>query len=158
MKDSHQIAGSIRRLVAIGGIAVCAAGCASHDESDNAGTFGDPHVVTKLHDLGLQASSADGVPAPTKMYAVEVSDHQAAEAAVSGDIVYDHAPVFVIVVVGGTFIANGASVPLGASTPQGSVLTITLEAATYDVTDWGVSNVEPDLSKVASARVDLLAR
>jgi hypothetical protein len=30
--------------------------------------------------------------------------------------------------------------------------------ATYDVMGWGISNAEPDLSKVASARVDLLAQ
>jgi hypothetical protein len=30
-------------------------------------------------------------------------------------------------------------------------------AATYDVTDLGITNVEPDLSEIASASVDLSA-
>ncbi|HVZ33067.1 MAG TPA: hypothetical protein VG963_11610 [Polyangiaceae bacterium] len=134
MKNSVQISCSLRRVLAMGAIAISAAACAAHDSNDSQDAFGDPNVVAKLRDVGLQASSGDGVPSPTKMYAVEVSDHQAAETAL------------------------GASAPPGASVPQGSVLSITLDAATYDTTDWGVSNVEPDLSRVASARVDLLAK
>lgn len=48
----------------------------------------------------------------------------------------------------------GRGVPDGASIPEGSVLTVILDAATYEVTTVSISNVEPDLSKVASATVD----
>jgi hypothetical protein len=127
-------------------------GCASHDSNE----LGDPKVVAKLHDLGLQLSSIAGVPNPTTMYAVEVSDHQTAEKAVSGAVVYDYyAPAYVIVMTGGPFTAVHASP--GGTPPQGSVLTATVNAATYEATDVGITNVEPDLSRVALATADLNA-
>jgi hypothetical protein len=132
--------------------AASALGCASHDSGG--GPFADPHVVAKLHDLAEQAVSAQGAPPPTKMYAVAISDHQVAETALGAGIIYDHAAVYVIVITGGPFF--GDSAPAGVPLPEGSVLTITLNAATYEGTDAGISNVEPDLSKVASATVNLL--
>jgi len=156
------MAASLRTILAAGAIALGATACASNDSSDGTqtstqpvtgGALSDPHVVTKLHDMALQASSSSGAPSPTKMYAVAVSDHQVAETALGGGTIYDHAPVFVIVVTGGTFTAGHA--PYGVSPPEGHVLTLTVDAATYDVTDVGIGNVEPDLSEVASARVDL---
>jgi len=116
----------------------------------------DPSVVARLHDLGLQLSSIAGVPSPTRMYAAAVSDHQAAERVLSGAIINDHAPVFVIVMTGGPFTALEA--PPGVPPPEGNVLTATVNAATYDVTDVGIVNAEPDLSKIASATVELNAR
>jgi hypothetical protein len=126
-------------------------GCASHDSSNG---LGDPKVVAKLHDLGLLLSSIAGVPKPTTMYAVAVADHQRAEKAVSGDIVYDdYAPAYVIVMTGGRFRAREA--PPGVTPSEGSVLTATVKAATYEATDVGITNVEPDLSQVALATADL---
>lgn len=126
-------------------------GCASHDSSNG---LGDPKVVAKLHDLGLRLSDLAGVPEPTTMYAVEVSDHQRAEYAVSGAIVYDqYAPAYVIVTTGGRFRALEA--PPGVTPPEGSVLTATVNAATYEATDVGITNFEPDLSQVALATADL---
>jgi len=134
-------------------IAISTIGCASRDASNG---LGDPQVVAKLHDLGLQLSSIAGVPKPTTMYAVEVSDHQTAEKAVSGAIVDDdYAPAYVIVMTGGPFTALEA--PAGVTPFAGSVLTATVNAATYEATDVGITNVEPDLSQVALATVDLKA-
>ena len=134
-------------------IAICAVGCASHDSSNR---LDDPKVVARLHDLGLQLSSIAGVPKPTTMYAVEVSDHQTAEKAASGDIVNDYyAPAYVIVMTGGPFMALEA--PPGVTPPEGSILTATVNAATYEATDVGITNVEPDLTQVALATVDLNA-
>ena len=113
-------------------------------------------MVAKLHDLGLGVSTYAGVPSPTRMYAVSVSDHQAAETVLSGAIIYDHQPVFVIVITGGTFTALQA--PAGVPFPDGSVLTATVSAATYEVTDVGIVNEEPDLSNVASDTVDLMGK
>jgi hypothetical protein len=134
-------------------IAISTIGCASHDSSNG---LGDSKVVAKLHDLGLRLSSTAGVPRPTTMYAVEVSDHQTAERAVSGDIVYDYyAPAYVIVMTGGPFMALEA--PPGVTPFEGSVLTATVNAATYEATDVGITNVEPDLSQIALATADLNA-
>lgn len=134
-------------------IAISTIGCASHDSSSG---LGDPKVVAQLHDLGLRLSAIAGVPKPMTMYAVEVSDHQTAEKAVSGATVYDeYAPAYVIVMTGGPFTALEA--PSGVNPPQGSVLTATVNAATYEATDVGITNVEPDLSQVALATADLNA-
>jgi hypothetical protein len=120
-----------------------------------AGTLGDPTVRSKLRDLALQASSNAGVPSPRTMIAVASPDHQAAEQIVSGDIVNDHAPVYVVVMTGGTYTADMA--PPGVADPQGSVLTLTVDAATFRITDVGIIGVEPDLSKIASVITDLSA-
>jgi hypothetical protein len=140
-------------LLLAAAIAISATGCASHDPSDATGTLEDPNVVAKLHDLGLQISSIAGVPAPPTMYAVAVSDHQVAETAISGAIIYDHAPVFVIVMTGGRFTSIEA--PPGGAPAEGSALTATVNAATYDVTDVSILHVEPDLSRIALDTVDL---
>lgn len=120
------------------------------------GTLRDPAVRAKLRDLALHASSGAGVSSPRTMIAVASPDHQAAEEAVSGgSIVYDHAPVYVVVMTGGPF--TGSEHPRGVSPPEGSVLTLTVDAASFRVTDYGIGNTDPDLSKIASASVDLAA-
>jgi hypothetical protein len=157
MKNAvRQRSRSLRDILATAAIVISAAGCASHDPSDVEGTLGDPNVVAKLHDLALQLLSIQGVLSPQKMYAAAVSDHQVAETVLSGAIIYDHAPVFVIVMTGGPFTASEA--PPGVAAPEGNVLTATVKATTYDVTDVSILNAEPDLSEIASATVDLNAR
>ena len=130
--------------------------CASPGAED--GSLGDPNVRAKLRDLALQASSASGVSSPRTMVAVASPDHQAAEQVVSGDIVNDHVPVYVVMMTGGPFTATHASPPPGVATPQGNVLTLTVDAQTYRVTDVGVSADAPDLSQIDSEIVDLLAK
>ena len=153
---------SLRNILALGSIVIGATACASHDASDTPtgsranhleGALEDPSVVAKLHDLAVQMAAGGGEPPPTNMYAVAVSDHQAAETALNGGTIYDHVPVFVIVITGGHFTAGHH--PYGVPDPEGSVLTVTLDAATYEVTDISIGNETPDLSKVAEATVDL---
>jgi hypothetical protein len=114
-------------------------------------------VVAKLRDMGLQASSRAGVPLPKTMVAVAASDEQAAEMALTGGSVPSHEPVYVTVVTGGTFTLD-ASRPQGAPAPQGTVLTITVEQGTFRLTEVGLTNKEPDLDKIGSVKVDLLAQ
>ena len=150
MSTNRPVYSVLRNVLAAGALALCATACAGEDDT---GAFDDPAVVAKLREIAQQAASAGGATPPTKMYAVAVSDHQVAEQAASGATIYDHAPVFVIVITGGTFTAREA--PPGVAPFEGSVLTLTVIAATYETTDVGIVNVEPDLSKVASDRVDL---
>jgi hypothetical protein len=89
------------------------------------------------------------------MIAVASTDHQAAEKVVSGDIVNDHAPVYVVEMTGGPFTAKYASTPPGVPAPQGNVLTITVDALTYRVTDAGIMPNAPDLTQISSDVVDL---
>ncbi len=114
---------------------------------------GDPGVMANLRGIALRVSSAAGVSSPTTMRAVAASDHQAAQTILSGAIINDHAPVYVIKMTGGPFTATQH--PPGAPAPQGNVLTVTVDAATYRVTDIGYVTAEPDLSQIGALTVDL---
>jgi len=111
--------------------------------------------MANLRGIGLRVSSAAGVSSPTTMRAAAASDHQAAQTILSGAIINDHAPVYVIKMTGGPFTATQH--PPGAPAPQGNVLTVTVDAATYRVTDIGYVTVEPDLSQIGALAVDLSA-
>lgn len=151
MKNSvGQWSASFRAVLPMAALMIGATACGAGDTD---GSLDDPQVVAKLQDLAVQASLPDGASPPTSMYAVAVSDHQAAEKALGGGTGYDHAPVFVIVITGGPFTARGA--PAGVDLPQGHVLTLILDAASYEVSDISIGDIEPDLSKVASDTVDL---
>jgi hypothetical protein len=89
------------------------------------------------------------------MVAVASPDHQAAEQIVSGDIVNDHAPVYVVEMTGGPFTAQRS--PPGVPAPQGSFLTLTIDAQTFGVLDLGISTNTPDLTRIDRDVVDLLA-
>jgi hypothetical protein len=113
-------------------------------------SLSDPNVKAKLRALALQAAGSS----PTKtMIAAASPDHQAAEEIVSGDIVNDHVPVYVIVITGGPFTAGSS--PSGVPAPQGDVLTLTVDAQTFSVTDGGITNDAPDLTLVGPVVVDL---
>jgi len=117
------------------------------------GPVQDPTVLAALRSIALRASSLTGVPSASTMRAVAVSDHQAAESIISGAIINDHAPVYVLEISGGVFTSPHH--PPGALPPQGNVLTVTVDAATYRVTDVGYHDVAPDLVRIASLPVDL---
>jgi hypothetical protein len=98
-----------------------------HYREDAAGTEGAlclghaPQIRSVAHarcHRRVRTSSANGVPSPKTMIAVYSPDHQAAEKIISGDIVNDHAPVYVIEVTGGPFADTNASVPPGAPPPR----------------------------------------
>ncbi|MGH7735747.1 MAG: hypothetical protein ACREOE_19145, partial [Gemmatimonadales bacterium] len=108
----------------------------------------DPDVRSKLRMLALAASQANGVPSPKSIEAVASDDHQAAEKVVSGSVVNDHVPVYVVEVTGGTFTDSTASVPPGAATPTGTVMTLTVGTQSFNVLDFGLSYMAPDLSQL----------
>jgi hypothetical protein len=115
--------------------------------------LGDAKIASMLRAAGLETASGAGVSAPKKMYVVAASDHQDAQTILSGANINDHASVFVIVMTGGPFTAHEH--PPGAPEFQGTVLTETIDATTFRVTDVGFFQVEPDLSKIALATLDL---
>jgi hypothetical protein len=128
--------------------------CGSSPDAEQ-GPLDDPTVRAKLHDVALRASIASGDPSPTTMIAVASPDHQVAEQLVSGDIVNDHAPVYVVEMSGGPFIA--AEAPNGGAPFQGDFLTITVDAQTLVGTDAGITTVAPDLTLISPDVVNLLA-
>jgi hypothetical protein len=129
--------------------------CGASDPGAAQGSLADPSVRAKLRALALQASSANGVPSPKTMIGVYSPDHQTAEQIISGDIVNDHVPVYVVEVTGSLFTATNASVPPGAPPPQGNALTLTVDAQTYQVTDFGITPNVPDLTQISSDVVNL---
>ena len=115
----------------------------------------DSSVRAKLRALALQASSANGVASPKTMTAVYSPDDQVAQDILSGELVNDHVPVYVIEVTGGPFTCNSCSVPPGASSPQGNALTITVNAQTFQVTDFGITPNVSDLTQISPDVVNL---
>ena len=112
-----------------------------------------PNERARLRSIALGVSARGGVPPPKKMHAAAATDHQAAESILSGAIINDHAPVYVIVVTGGPFTPTHH--PPGVTPQPASVLRVTVDAATHRVTDVGYTDVEPDLSQIGPLTVDL---
>jgi len=110
--------------------------------------LGDATVRARLRSMALVASSGAGVSSPTTILAVAASDHQAAQTIISGATIADHAPVYVVEMTGGPFTAN--QYPPGGQAPQGDVLTLTIDAQTYQVRDVGFHPVAPDLTQIGS--------
>jgi hypothetical protein len=117
-------------------------------QSNGSTGLADPNVRAKLRTMALQVSMADGVSSPKTIEAVASPDRQAAEKIVSGDVVNDHVAVYVVEVTGGTFTDNAASTPPGAAAPSGSVLTLTVDAQSFGVTDLGLADTAPDLTQI----------
>src|SRR3954462_809258 len=95
-------------FVAAAGAAIT--GCAdASDPADGAGgpagivrPVTDDTVRANLHQVALGFAKRSGVESPASMIAVGAADHQAVEAIVSGAILDDHAPVYVVQMTGGT--------------------------------------------------------
>jgi len=103
---------------------------------------------SELRARALLLANRAGVATPLRMVAVAAADHQAAEAAISGAVLDDHAPVYVVQMSGATFTAPRH--PPGVEAPTGSVLTVTFDAKTMDVLDVGYDGEAPDLGRVDS--------
>ncbi len=142
--------------IALGTLTAPDAGLVDPDASTAAvRALGDPSVMAQLRGLAFRASSVAGVPSPTTIRAVAHSDHQVAQSVVSGAIINDHAPVYVIQMTGGPF--TSIQHPPGVPAAQGNVLTLTVDAQTYRITDIGYASVAPDVTQISSVAVDLLA-
>src|ERR1700690_2680540 len=68
--------------------------------------LGDPNELATLRSIALGAASTAGVSSPNTIHTVAASDHQTAEFVLSGAIIPDHAPVYVITMRGGPFTAT----------------------------------------------------
>jgi hypothetical protein len=151
------------RLVFVAAAGAATAGCTdAADPSDGSGApagvvrpVSDDTVRANLHQVALGLAKRAGVAAPASMIAVGAADHQTVEALVSGAILDDHAPVYVVQMTGGTFTSTHH--PHGRPAPQGTVLTVTFDAATLRVTDIGYDTIAPDLKKIEARPIDLLA-
>jgi hypothetical protein len=110
-------------------------------------------IMSSLQALALDTSKRWGVEAPATVRAVATADHQAAESVISGAIINDHSPVYVVQITGGTFTALHH--PPNVEAPHGTVLTITFDAATLRMTDVGIDEAAPELAQIDREVVDL---
>lgn len=118
-------------------------------------SLADFTVISTLRNAAINAATKAGVTKPRSIRAVAASDHQVVESLLSGAVIYDHSPVFVVTMTGGPF--THISHPPGAPAPTGNVMRITVDAKSYRVTDIGLGQTEPDLSQIDSNVVDLTA-
>lgn len=153
--------GRLVKLLLVGVVGVGVASCAddSSDRSDSSPggvvrPVTDATVRANLEETARALAKRAGVESPVSMVAVAAADHQAAEAVVSGAILDDHAPVYVVQMTGGTFTSDHH--PYGGPAPHGDILTVTFDAATLQVTDVGYDSIAPDLTKIDLQQVDLL--
>lgn len=111
-------------------------------------------VRSNLRARALFFAQRAGAAAPARMVAVAAADHQAAETEISGAVVDDHVPVYVVQMSGATFTATRH--PPGVPAPTGHVLTVTFDAATMNVLDVGYDELAPNLARIDAVEpVDL---
>jgi hypothetical protein len=160
MARTEHITASLALALAV----TAAVGCADEPEpnadleaSESAKPIGltRTEIASSLHALALDTSKRWGVEAPATVRAVATADHQAAESVISGAIINDHSPVYVVQVTGGTFTALHH--PPDVEAPHGTVLTITFDAATLRMTDVGIDEAAPELGQIDRDVVDLRA-
>jgi hypothetical protein len=141
-------------MIVAGGFAL--ASCGSDASSDDAtADLSQPTVRVQLADASRALATQLEVAHPATMMAVATSDHSAAEAAISGAVLNEHDPVYVVQMTGGTFKALHH--PQGQDFPTGTVLTVTYDAKTMRITDVGFDTVAPDLHAIDANVVDLMA-
>lgn len=109
---------------------------AQHGRTVRAGAAPDPLAIIAMRDVAIELASLNGEARPTNG-AVFSSTRAAVERAISDAGVNTDQPAFVAV-VRGRFTAYEASVPPGSPIPTGSVMTITFDANSLEVTDWGI--------------------
>lgn len=103
----------------------------------------DPGALAAIRDVTIRMASLNGVASPSGGL-VFSSSHKLAQMVLSGDTVTDDGPVF-SVVVRGDLVGYMAHTATGAL-PSGSVMTITFDANTLEVTDWSLLRTMPSLT------------
>jgi len=105
-----------------------------------AGAPPDALALQAIHDVAIAMSSMNGESSPSGGV-VYSSSRKVVESVLSGAVVDTDQPVFAVV-LHGNFVGHMAKTPLGIP-PTGHVLTIDFDAATLEITDWGITPAEP---------------
>jgi co-chaperonin GroES (HSP10) len=116
---------------------------------------GASNKLTKAQVIAAAHSSAarNGEMKPKSVKHVESTRGQAVFEASGGDSVPSDQDVY-LVIVHGHFVAADAPRPPGTPAPTGSVMTLVMDATTGDITDFGVSDREPDAAKLGQVSDD----
>lgn len=107
----------------------------------------------KILALATQAATGAGDPSPSLIQHAE-GTHFDAVLISSGDLVFEW-NWSVLIALRGHFTANGAPIPAGAKAPTGTVLTLVVNAATGEVTDFGIGDIYPPLVQLGPVTTDL---
>lgn len=162
--------------VLAGSVAVLAAGCAAPTPAVSvvsAGVSRSPaaspvptstgspvpaSAVPRLDAIARSAAKTDGDAAPSQVTAVLTTRAKALTSATPGDLVPGSASVRVfLLTMRGQFTATDASRPSGAAAPTGRYLSLVVNAATFQVTDFGLSPKLPPVSPASLGPVTYLA-
>jgi hypothetical protein len=150
------------RVLACTAVLACgivAAGCNGH-AADRAGPAPVPaSAVPRLTALARRAATANGDPAPAWATAVLTTRAKALTSATPGDFVPGSAGVRAfLVTMRGRFTAYGSSPPAGAALPTGRYLPLVVDAKTFQVLDFGLSDKPPPVAPASLGPVACLFR
>ena len=147
--SNGKLQGALRRrrtavYVAAAGIAVAVSALTALP-SASAVNSGIPASATPaLRTAMLRLAQHSGDANPTSIRAVSTTRAKALQAATPGDMVPGSAsqPAYLVVITG-KFKLDNAPVPPGAPLPTGRYLAVTVNPATFQVMDLGLSNHQP---------------
>lgn len=101
-----------------------------------------------LSDIARTVASANGEAKPSKISFSKTTRRKANQAL--GSKVNDDTDVYLVQVTG-KFVAHQAKVPAGKAIPTGSSMTLTVDASTGQILDWGVTENPQDISILGTA-------
>lgn len=107
-------------------------------------------AVAALTANALAFAATNGDPDPTSGRLVATTRSKGVAAATGSSV--DSDQNVYVVTLRGHFVAYDAKVMRGAPIPHGSVLTIIYDAATNAVTDWSVTDTDPDLASLGAVQ------
>jgi hypothetical protein len=114
-------------------------------------------AIPRLTAIAASAAKANGDPAPSQTTAVLTTRARALTSATPGDFVPGSAGVRVfLLTMRGQFVAADVSRPSGAAAPRGRYLSLVVNAATFQVTDFGLSPKPPPVSPASLGPVTYL--
>jgi hypothetical protein len=140
------IARRVSRLLAPVAAVCCLTGCTSARQTSGSSTA-PPRTVTVAQILAQirNLAARNGEPNPTDIEFVTTTAAKAAKvtygerpSAVAGE------ESVVLAAARGRFNGSGAKVPPGAAPPTGTVIVAIIDAASGELTDWGISKSFPD--------------
>jgi len=146
--------------IAVIGLAVSGAFSGAAAQARNALVPGQPvpsSAVSKLDAIAAGFARENGGASPQWISAVVTSHAKALESATPGDAEDGLAGVTVyLLTMKGHFVDHEASVPPGAAVPTGGYLSIVVNARTFSIMDWGLSQKAPAVTPASLGPVRYL--
>lgn len=116
-----------------------------------------PGAVQRLTSLAERANRVDGSKPVLWASVVRTTRDRALTSATPGDLVSSGGSAAVyLITMRGSFTACNASVPFGARLPTGRYLSLVVDAATFAVTDSGLSEHPPPVAPASLGPVTYL--